>query len=246
MMKIYLLVFVTGIALFSRAQNLGIGTTTPDKTAILDVSSTNKGLLMPRLSSVQRKAISNPAMGLMVFDTDKFSLMFFDGSAWRVMSFADENKSEPQSRSSSQPAINAGFRTRVSISGDYAVIGAPRYSGSGLNNMGLAYIFNKSAGGWKQVSRLAARDSTAGDYFGGAVAISGDYAIVGSSNKKIGDNVAQGKAYIYRRSGTTWVLDTALVKGSGQAYEDFGWSVGVCAFNSGGPGVAIGIPYSDV
>jgi hypothetical protein len=249
-MKRYLLSFaamvlfmLTGITSITSAQ-VGIGTSAPNNTAVLDVSSTNKGLLIPRLSSIQRKAISNPATGLLVFDTDKGSVMFFDGSAWRALSFADEDKTDPQSRSSLQPVANAAFGTRVAISGNYAIIGSPRY-GSTILNMGLAYIFNKTSSGWKQVSRLAAPDSAANDYFGGSVAISGDYAIVGSSNKNINANTAQGKAYIYHRSGTSWLLDAALTKPGGLAFDDFGWSVAICAFNTGGPAATIGIPYSD-
>jgi hypothetical protein len=247
-MKIYFLLFFTGITLFTHAQNqnVGVGTTTPNSTAVLDVSSADKGMLMPRLTTAQRKAISNPALGLLAFDTDKGTVMFFDGTAWRALSFTDENKVQPQSRSSQEPTQSAGFGSRVSMSGDYAIVGAPRYSGTGLTNMGLAYIFNKTGNGWTQVARLAAKDSAASAYFGGAVAISGDYAIVGCASKQVNANAAQGKAYIFRRNGTDWQLDTALVKPGGTAFEDFGWSVGVCAFNSGGPGVAIGIPYSDV
>ena len=245
-MRIYLLILFASITLFGRAQqNVGIGTNTPNASAVLDVSATNKGVLIPRLTTTQRQAIVNPATGLLAFDTDKGAVMFFDGTAWRALSFVDENKTDPQSRSSVQPALSAGFGTRVAISGNYAIIGAPRYGATGLLNMGVAYIFNKTSNGWKQVARLAARDSAAGDYFGGSVAISGDYAVVGSSNKTIGANVAQGAAYVYRRAGANWILDTALLKPGGAAYEDFGWSVGVCAFNSGGPGLAIGIPYSD-
>ena len=233
------------ISMYTNGQ-VGIGTSTPNGSAALDISSSNKGMLIPRLTTTQRNAISNPAMGLMVFDIDKGNVMFFDGSAWRALSFSDENKTDPQSRSGSEPVLNGGFGTRVAISGNYAILGAPRYSGSGLNNMGLAFIFNKTSSGWKQIARLAASDSLANDYFGGAVSISGDYAIVGSSNKLVNSNASQGKAYVYHRSGSDWLLDTTLVKPAGQQYDSFGWSVSVCAFNSGGPGIAIGIPYSDV
>lgn len=231
------------ITFFVQAQ-VGIGTASPNSSAALDITSTNKGVLIPRISTTQRNAISNPAAGLLVFDTDKGTVMFFDGTSWRALSFSDETKTDPQTRSTSQPVTNAGFGTRVAISGNYAIIGSPKY-GSSLTNMGVAYIFNKTTGGWKQVVRLAAPDSAASDYFGGSVAISGDYAIVGCSNKTVSGNSAQGKAYIYHRSGTSWLLDTALTKPSGQAFEDFGWSVGICSFNTGGPAIAIGIPYSD-
>lgn len=243
-MKRMLLSILAGLSVVANAQNIGIGTTTPSASAILDVNSNNKGLVIPRLTALERKAISNPALGLMVFDRDKSTIMFYDGTAWKALSFSDENKSDPQSRNATQPTASAGFGGKVAISGDYAIVGSPRYGGA-LTNMGLAYIFNKTANGWRQVARLAATDSAASDYFGGSVAISGDYAVVGAANKKVGNNVAQGKAYVYRRSGTTWVLETELIKPQGAAYEDFGWSVGVCSSNTGGPGIVIGIPYSD-
>jgi len=244
-MKKYLISFLTGLNLFANAQ-VGIGTSTPNSSAVLDVSSANKGMLIPRITSAQRKAITNPSIGLLLYDTDKGTVMFFDGSAWRAMSFTDQDKTDPLSRSSSQPAPNGAFGTRVAISGNYAILGSPRYGGSGLVNMGIAYIFVHSGSGWTEFARLAPKDSAANDYFGGSVAISGDYAIVGSSNKTVNGNVAQGKAYVYHRNGQSWLLDTALVKPGGQPSDDFGWSVAISAVNTGGPGLAIGIPYSDI
>src|SRR3954471_7719208 len=53
---------------FSQNQNVGIGTTTPDASSILDLKANNKGFLAPRLTSAQRSALSNPAEGLLVYD----------------------------------------------------------------------------------------------------------------------------------------------------------------------------------
>lgn len=55
--------------LFTQAQT-GIGTTTPNASAKLDVSSTDKGILIPRMTSAQRGFISFPANGLLVYQTD--------------------------------------------------------------------------------------------------------------------------------------------------------------------------------
>ena len=60
----------------------GIGTTSPDASAKLEVSSTSKGILFPRMTTVQRNAIISPANGLHVFDTDVNALWFFDGAVW--------------------------------------------------------------------------------------------------------------------------------------------------------------------
>lgn len=78
----------------SEAQ-VGFNTPTPDPSSVVDVSSTNKGFLIPRMTSAQRAAMSiaspAPTQGLMVFDTDVNRIYFWDGSvtAWRPVNFAD-------------------------------------------------------------------------------------------------------------------------------------------------------------
>ena len=67
--------------LFSQNQNVGIGTTTPDASAILDLTATDKGLLVPRLTTTQRNAISTPANGLLVYDIT-VGCYFYYNTAW--------------------------------------------------------------------------------------------------------------------------------------------------------------------
>jgi hypothetical protein len=54
-------------------------------SAMLDVSSTSKGILIPRMTTNQRTTISSPATGLLVFDTDINSFLFYNGSAWTFL-----------------------------------------------------------------------------------------------------------------------------------------------------------------
>lgn len=63
-------------------QNVGIGTTTPDASAILDINSNSKGVLIPRLTTIQRDAIANPQRGLQVLNLDDMCTDIFDGSGW--------------------------------------------------------------------------------------------------------------------------------------------------------------------
>ncbi len=59
----------------------------PDTSAMLDVSSTDKGLLIPRMTASQRGAISNPANGLLVYQTDGTTGLYsYNGSAWTAVS----------------------------------------------------------------------------------------------------------------------------------------------------------------
>lgn len=55
---------------FVSAAQTGIGTTTPDASAKLDISSTSKGMLAPRMTAAQKTAIALPATGLLVYQTD--------------------------------------------------------------------------------------------------------------------------------------------------------------------------------
>ncbi len=64
------------------SQSVGIGTATPDSSAILDLSSSNKGFLMPRMTTAQRDAISNPSLGLKIFNTDDLCEDTYDGVKW--------------------------------------------------------------------------------------------------------------------------------------------------------------------
>jgi len=61
----------------------------PDASAILDVQSTEKGMLVPRMTYNQRNAINNPATGLLVFDTFSNSFWFYDGTEWNDLSTPD-------------------------------------------------------------------------------------------------------------------------------------------------------------
>ncbi len=66
------------------AQSLAVNTTgaVANTSALLDVSSTTKGLLIPRMTTAQRTAIATPATGLMVYDLTTASQWFYNGAAW--------------------------------------------------------------------------------------------------------------------------------------------------------------------
>ncbi len=68
--------------LYYNASSVGIGTTDPNDSAILDLASTTQGLLAPRMSETERDAIGTPATGLLVYNTDTNAFNFYDGSAW--------------------------------------------------------------------------------------------------------------------------------------------------------------------
>lgn len=97
MKHIYILtIFFSIVASTGFAQdNMGIGTLNPDPSAILEVQSTDKGVLLPRLTSTQKTGIPNPAQGLFVFDTDTESFWYYDGAQW-VEALGPQGPTGPQ------------------------------------------------------------------------------------------------------------------------------------------------------
>ena len=74
--------FLFSFSLFSQ---VGIGTNSPDASSVLDIrsASNDKGILIPRMTQAQRNAISSPAIGLMIFQTDgNIGFYFYNGSSW--------------------------------------------------------------------------------------------------------------------------------------------------------------------
>ncbi len=79
----HLLLIVVFVIPFQLLSQTGIGTTTPHTSAKLDITSTDKGFLPPRMTSSQRTSIQNPATGLMVYQTDGTAgLYYYNGTAW--------------------------------------------------------------------------------------------------------------------------------------------------------------------
>jgi hypothetical protein len=69
------------------AQRIGIGTASPHASAMLDVASTTRGLLVPRMTTSQRTAIASPAAGLLVYQTDGLTgFYFYNGTLWNQIS----------------------------------------------------------------------------------------------------------------------------------------------------------------
>ena len=80
--SIYVFCLLIILTTSTKAQ-VGIGTTNPNASAQLDVSSTSKGFLPPRMIASQRAAISSPVAGLMVYQTDGIKgLYYYDGISW--------------------------------------------------------------------------------------------------------------------------------------------------------------------
>lgn len=79
---------------FPATGSVGIGTTEPNASSILDISSTSKGLLVPRMTKAQKDAIVSPATGLLIYQTtNNAGFYYYDGSAWSIVAPKSANRS---------------------------------------------------------------------------------------------------------------------------------------------------------
>ena len=137
---------------------------------------------------------------------------------------------------SSGGATGDNFGRSVAVSGGVVVVGSPgpKFTPSSTY-AGAAYVFVQSGTSWSQQVELTASDGAARDNFGISVAVDGSTALVGALNH----NGAQGAAYVFVQSGTTWSQQAELTASDGGTGEaQLGTSVAV----SGSEAVA-GAPW---
>lgn len=131
---------------------------------------------------------------------------------------------------------NAEFGYSVSISGNTAVIGAPRHGLSG-SRFGAAYVYVHNpdtlpCGGsgpedpWCEEAKLTASDQGNNDRFGFWVAIDGDTVVVGSRQDDDTDTNT-GSAYVFTRIGAVWSEEAKLTAADAAAFDRFGTSVSI-------------------
>jgi hypothetical protein len=134
----------------------------------------------------------------------------------------------------------------VGISGGTAIVGAYKEHADGVADSGSAYIFERGAGvngTWPQTEtkKLKASSPAADDRFGTAVAISGDYAVVGAPlrNESTDD---EGAAYIFERTAGEWTAtETKKITANVRVADDY---FGPCVAIDGDT-IVVGAPRSD-
>jgi hypothetical protein len=155
------------------------------------------------------------------------------------------------------------FGSSVALSGETAVVGAPRESSNarGVNGnesdnsspvSGAVYVFVRDGTNWTQQAYLKASNADSNDWFGSSVALSGDTLVVGAYQEDSGardvngdpdDNSAAnlGAAYVFVRNGSNWVQQAYLKPANGAIGDNFGTSVAVS-----GDIIVVGAPFQDI
>ena len=117
------------------------------------------------------------------------------------------------------------FGNPVAISGDTVVVGAIWDDEAALD-AGAAYVFVRDGTGWTQQAKLLAPDPAERDWFGWAVAISGNTIVVGTpAHTPPGGSRWTGGVYVFERTGETWSKGDELRSSNFGPGTEFGWAV---------------------
>ena len=141
----------------------------------------------------------------------------FNGTSWIA----------EQKLTASDAAANNAFGTSVSQSVDTVVVGALNDDCVAGLDCGSAYVFRFNGTSWVEEQKLTASDAAAFDQFGYSTSVSGETAVVGAFQTSCAAGAYCGSAYVYRRSGTSWVQEQELTASDAEADDLFGWSVSV-------------------
>ena len=185
------------------AQSVGINNATPHSSAILDVKSNTKGMLIPRTSSASRNAIVKPAKGLILYDTTTSGFWFHNGTLWTQLS-AGNNGWNLSGNSGINPALNfigtkdnqpLRFRINNLWAGEIHPTSGNIFMGLSAGNAATSGTKNTAIGEHSLFANSSGSNNTANGY----------YAL--SSNTSGPDNTANGYNSLF--SNTIGSLNTA-------------------------------------
>lgn len=241
---------------FPATGSAGIGTITPNASSILEMQSTTKGMLVPRMTAKQRNAIASPATGLLIYQTDGTAgFYFYNGTAWTAIAGGTATETDPQvgtnttnkiprwdgSALSTGAIYDNGNYTGVAISPDSKYRFNSRTSQSGeFEVIGKAAIRGESNGYSGITNNIRATG------FLGVKNPSGIYsALVGFSNTELDhlgvfgvkefDTTQGAGVYGWTRGGAQYNYGTMGVStsSSGNNYGMYGKAVGNGGLNTG-------------
>lgn len=132
---------------------VGINTTSPNNSSLLDISSTTKGFLLPRLTNTQMNAITSPETGLTIYNTNASAIYYYNGNSWvsredRISAIVNEGVAIQLDNLKVQLSTNTSFRSiqLATVSGTMNISGSSfnLYPGSSVTSGGVTGAYS----GW--------------------------------------------------------------------------------------------------
>ena len=192
-MKKIALLLAAFIALTAQAQ-VGIGTSSPDASSVLDITSTTKGMLAPRMTATQKSAISSPATGLLIYQTDGTTgFYYYTGSAW--IGLPNSGLLSKVEGTNFTGSLLVGHATTGTLNAaEYNTgigLGALQAVTTGDYNTAIGYaaLYSNTTGSYNIASGYTALYSnTTGGYNTASGNFAGSNITTGSNNTAIGSN----------------------------------------------------------
>ncbi len=203
----------------------------PDGSAMLDVKSTDKGMLVPRMTTTQRTAISSPATGLLVFDETTGGFWFYNGSAW-------EDLSSPATFVTTSGVTSNENGTYAS---DDFVFGSPQLDKDGDTDHDSRMFFDKDKGAFRAgyVTGTHWDVANIGDYSTAMGAFNTASGMM--STAMGGNNIASGPGSTVMGSNTIASGGNSTAMGNGSyASGDYSTAMGYSTTAESGYEMAVG------
>ena len=206
--------------IFPSSGAVGIGTTTPNASSLLEIKSTSKGLLIPRMTQTQRNAITTPATGLLIYQSDHTpGFYYYSGTAWTAVTQKSKGWSLT-GNSGTNPSTNFIGTTDAQ---------PLRFRVNNANSGNIDYNLGTAAFGYLALNSNTAVGNTAVGYQAGYSNTTGQSnTAIGSSaltaNTNGTQNTATGAYSLYANTGSN---------NTGIGYD-------ALASNSGGYNIALG------
>src|SRR5262245_52922132 len=128
------------------------------------------------------------------------------------------------------------FGVAVAIEGDTILVAADSTDGPLSGAVGAVYVYSWTGAEWVQTQKMIASDGERGGFFGGAVALDGDTVVVGRYWDSVGAPHS-GSAYVFTRSGSTWIEAQKLLGPNPAPEDNMGFAVAVS-----GDTIVVGAP----
>ena len=165
----------------------------------------------------------------------------FDQGSVRVFTRSGASWTTQATLTAPDGAWGDRFGESVAISGDMIAVGVPYDDIGGIPDPGSVRVYVRSGSAWTLQATVTASDGAGIDYFGSAVAISGDTMVVGVESDDVGTNENQGSVRVFTRSGTAWTAQATLTASDGAVLDLFGKSIAIS-----GDTIAVGMPSDDL
>ena len=201
-MKCIFLFCLTGLLFFDlNAQNVAINTdgSLPDNSAMLDIKSAARGILIPRTSTTSRLSIESPAKGLLLYDTTASSFWVYDGAAWQPL-LAGKDAWGTTGNAATNPSVNfigtadnqpLRFKVNNQWSGEMNPGNGNMFYGMLAGNENISGVGNTAVGQNTLVNATTAQFNTSM----GINTLSNN--LTGGYNTAIGERVLQYNTSVY-------------------------------------------------